>query len=172
MTNYWMQTFSGRKIEIENPDATEIDVEDIAHHLSHICRFQGATTEFYSVAQHSCLVAAIVPSHLRLQALLHDAAEAYLGDLIYPVKRTIGAPYVDLEDRFEVAIAQRFGLPCLMTPEIKHADRVALATEQRDVMNRSHHVWNKLPDPLPETLRPMPPRPNTTAREPGSTLAV
>lgn len=157
MSGYWMQTYSGRKLVINDPDPAEIDLEDIAHHLSRICRFQGATTEFYSVAQHSVLVSQLVPPEHALQALLHDAAEAYLGDLIYPVKRTIGAPYEDLEALFERAIAQRFGLPCLMTPEIKHADQVALATERRDVMSQTRHVWQTLPPPDRMMINPLPP---------------
>ena len=156
MPDYWMQTVSGRKLVIDDPDPNEIDLGDIAHHLSQICRFQGATTSFYSVAQHSFLVSRLVPPGLALRALLHDAAEAYVGDLIYPVKRTVGAPYAEIEDRFERAIAKRFGLPGLMTPEIKHADRVALATEQRDVMSRTHHVWNVLPEPDGCVINPLP----------------
>ena len=82
-----MQTFTGRLFDPFNPDPALIDLRDIAHALGNICRFGGHSRRYYSVAEHSILVASLVPEPLRLPALLHDAAEAYLGDIITPIKR-------------------------------------------------------------------------------------
>lgn len=168
MKNFWMQTHSGRKLVLADPNPEQITLEDIAHHLSHICRFSGATREFYSVAQHSCLVAANVPAPLGVQALLHDAAEAYLGDVIWPLKQLL-PEYKVLEKRMTRAVFEAMGEGLSLLPEglwldprVLHADQVVLATEKRDVMlpTEGYHpdlVWQALPAPLDATIRPMPP---------------
>src|SRR5271156_4912831 len=80
----WIQTFTGKKFYPFNPKPQDIDIRDIAHALSNICRFTGHTKRFYSVAEHSRNVAKLVPAHMKLQALLHDASEAYLCDIARP----------------------------------------------------------------------------------------
>lgn len=116
------------------PNPEEIDIEDIAHSLAHQCRFLGHTDGHYSIAQHSVLVSTLVPAADALWGLLHDAAEAYLGDLPAPIKREPEMRvYRDAEDRLLGAIAERFGLPSLMPDSVKQADRLVLATEFRDV---------------------------------------
>lgn len=148
---HWMTTYTGKKFHYRNPFLSEICIEDIAHHLSLICRFTGACREFYSVAEHSIRVAEIVPSHLKLSALLHDAAEAYLNDISRPVK------YSHKLDETERGITRminaKFGI-ATNVPEIKYADAKLLATEARDIMPNTDG-WAELPDPLRKRIKPL-----------------
>lgn len=122
---------SGKKISLSAPTISMIDIKDIAAALSKICRFGGQVNTFYCVAQHSVVVAAMAPPQFKRQALLHDAAEAYLGDVIKPLKVMLGATYAEMEDRFEGTIAQAFSLDwsgdCY--PAVKEADLRALELE-------------------------------------------
>lgn len=102
-------TLTGKVINILNPTEDMITLQDISISLSKICRFGGHVSRFYSVAQHSVLVAALCPDFAR-EALLHDASEAYLGDVIKPLKLLLGAAYTSLEFNFETVISQKFGL--------------------------------------------------------------
>jgi 5'-nucleotidase len=139
----WMQTAGGRKFYPSAPLSDAINIEDIAHALSMICRFGGHCSEFYSVAQHSVLVTDFVTAHLHPSslsdirwALLHDAAEAYIGDMVWPLKQdTRMAGYRTIENKVERAIAAKFGLEGEMPSIVKHADLVLLATEKRDLMS-------------------------------------
>ena len=112
--------------------AEDIDIEDIAHALSMICRFGGHCSRHYSVAEHSLLVAQMVPEEYRLSALLHDASEAYLGDVIAPLKRMPGMEgYCVLERKMEQLIEEKFGVRFVDDPIIKEADLKALYIEGR-----------------------------------------
>jgi len=126
-------TISGRYFDLQHPDHSIIDIRDIAHALSHLCRFTGHTHSFYSVAQHSVLVSRFVPEHLALEGLLHDASEAYLGDVSSPLKALL-PDYRKLEEKTQQAIAEKFNLSYPFSPEIYQADKVALAAERRDLM--------------------------------------
>jgi len=127
-------TAFGNHFDIQNPDPATIDIRDIAHALSHLCRFTGHTRKFYSVAQHSVMVSRLVPKGLALEGLLHDASEAYLGDVSSPLKGLL-PDYQRLEKKVQLAIVQRFGLNCSLNLKIIHdADMAALATERRDLM--------------------------------------
>jgi uncharacterized protein len=140
-------TATGRLVDIVHPDPAAVDIRDIAHSLSRLCRWGGHVSmpgiPHYSVAQHSLMVCQHVPPALELVGLLHDATEAYLGDVIGPLKALLPA-YVELESRWALAIGERFGLGkqlAELPAEVKEADRRALATERRDLIAGS----SKLP---------------------------
>lgn len=123
------------------PATGSLFIEDIAHALAHECRFGGHVREHYSVAQHCVLVSWHVPPRLRLEALLHDAAEAYLKDIPRPFKKDPAmAGYRAVERVFESAIAVRFGLTSWDSPEVKEADLVVCAAEQRDLTRQPERL--------------------------------
>lgn len=148
------QTYSGLYLDILNPKPEDILLTDIAHHLSLLCRFNGACSQFYSVAEH-CLLASqycdfIVPPllrnrELRAAALLHDAAEAYLGDLISPLKKVL-PQFKVIEDRLQNVIYERFNI-CLSNKdriELKKIDLTMLSIERRDLMPQDGSQWESL----------------------------
>jgi hypothetical protein len=129
-------TKSGKKIHLLEPDPQEFHLADMAHALSHLCRFTGHTRHFYSVAQHSLMVSHLVPASIAKEGLLHDAAEAYIGDVSTPLKILL-PEYRLIEERLEHAIHQRFKLDfCDQNrAHIKLADTIMLATERRDLFD-------------------------------------
>ena len=127
----WLATYSGKHFNYQNPDPHSICIEDIAQALSHECRFNGHLPQFYSVAQHSVLASLIVPRHLAREALLHDAAEAYCKDIPAPLKRLL-PDYCRVEERIDRIIRLKYALAPTMSPEVKKADLIMLATERRD----------------------------------------
>lgn len=130
----WITIQSGTKFWPLDARVGDIDILDIAHALSNICRFGGHTRFFYSVSQHSVLTARRGRSLLeRRWGLLHDAAEAYLGDVIRPIKRCV-PEFKEAELRLMAVIAEKFGLPLPMPPEVKENEEVVLACEVRDLM--------------------------------------
>lgn len=151
-------TRSGYYVDFLDPNPATIHIGDIAWGLGYTCRFAGQTLAFYSVAQHSVLVSQIVPPDLARAALLHDAAEAYIGDVTRPLKQLL-PDYKAIEKRMEHAIAARFDLPLEMDPEIKRADLRLLRTEQRDLTQASQHHWQSTTgfDPLTERIEPLAP---------------
>ena len=168
----WIITHSGRKFDLANPNADMVDPTDIAHSLSMQCRFNGHTSSFYSVAQHCCLVADLVPAEHQLAALLHDATEAYVGDMVRPLKEgmrdyanAIGAPciYESTERRVWIAICQRFDVDPTLPASVKHADLVALATEKRDLMPSHPEPWPCLQGIAPTQAKIGPLNPSAAA---------
>jgi uncharacterized protein len=134
----WQRMLSGRRLDLIDPSPLDIELEDIAHGLSRVARWNGQTVgdAIFSVAQHSLLVEAIMTMHYaglskqdRLAALLHDAPEYVVGDMISPFKAVIGGDYKAVEQRLLSAIHLRFGLPAILTvaliKQIKTADGIA-----------------------------------------------
>lgn len=154
LSQVWMQTFTGRHFKPFAPHADDIAIEDIAHHLSLICRFTGAVREHYSVGQHSILVSELVPEQFALDGLIHDASEAYTNDMASPHK--LGLPdFRALEDSIQRAICEKFGRSYPIPPEVKVADQIAVATEARDLMPCATTLWKLPRNPL-TGLRVMP----------------
>ena len=149
--NCWIPTASGGRIHLLNPRPEDINPWDIATALSHLCRYNGQVKKFYSVAQHTLLVWSITDPQYHRWSLLHDAAEAYLGDMVKPLKETaVGVPFKAVEHVIMSAIRARFNLPEIEPPEVKRADLIALATE------REHVIGDTRPWPqLPPDVRPV-----------------
>jgi uncharacterized protein len=138
----WQRMLSGRRLDLLDPSPLDIEIADIAHGLARVARWNGQTsgTHIFSVAQHTLLVEAVmreesprIDDKLRLAALLHDAPEYVIGDMISPFKAVIGASYKSVEKRLLGAIHIRFGLPAELDPaierQIKAADRGAAYLE-------------------------------------------
>ncbi len=134
----WQRMLSGRRLDLLDPTPVDIEIEDIAHGLAFVARWNGQTRgDFaYSVAEHSLLVEELfgrmnpkAPVKWRLAALLHDAPEYVIGDMISPVKAAVGAGYGELDARLTAAIHIRFGLPAALPKtikaQIKRADKVS-----------------------------------------------
>jgi len=138
----WQRMLSGRRLDIIDPSPVDVEIGDIAHGLARVARWNGQTKgpEIFSVAQHSLLVEALFgagdpapPEKTRLAALLHDAPEYVIGDMISPFKAAIGGDYKRVEARLMRAIHIRFGLPADLAPDlvkrVKAADRVSAYME-------------------------------------------
>jgi hypothetical protein len=145
----YLQTVSGRWVDPFDPDPRQLDPGDIARALANQCRFGGHSRVFYSVAQHSVLVSRLVEerggdTEDAFAALMHDATEAYLGDMPHPLKHRspLGAAFKAAEQHLEQAIRERFRIKADV-PEIKRADRALLATERRAFSGESWH-WPEL----------------------------
>lgn len=153
--NDWSQTSSGKQFFPLKPDPEAICIQDIAHALSNLCRFGGHVKEFYSVAQHSIIVASLLPPELQLAGLLHDATEAYLVDIPRPLK--IALPeYKVIEERLAEVIEAKYGVS-FEDPRIKHADNVALMTEARDLLGPTPAQWGVNVQPSAIEITPMSP---------------
>jgi 5'-deoxynucleotidase YfbR-like HD superfamily hydrolase len=147
----WQRMLSGRRLDLLDPSPLDIEIEDIAHGLARVARWNGQTVgdHSFSVAQHSVVVEEIA-AHLRpglaakwrLAALLHDAAEYVIGDMISPFKTALGLDYRTFEDRLETAIHVRFGLPAHAPPDIrkliKSADRACAFYEATQLAGFTH----------------------------------
>lgn len=134
----WLTTYGGRKVDLLEPRPDDIDLLDIAHALSMICRYGGHCPRFYSVAEHSVLVSHIVPRRLALFGLLHDAHEAYLGDVITPLKNLL-PPYRDIAQKWDQAISKKFKVDLTNLPvEVHQADAMALHFEMRTLFRGPH----------------------------------
>lgn len=173
----WIRTFRGIKFHPLDIKPEDIDIDDIAHALSLVNRFTGHTQTAYSVAEHSVRVMLCVQDlatdeiHyvpttsaadsqrkiwlLMLEALLHDASEAYLADIARPIKMLPEMePYRKLEKGVEKAIAAKYGLPFPMSKIVKRADEILLCTEARDLMTLGTLDWILREAPLTETIKP------------------
>lgn len=135
---------SGEYFDLAEPEACAFQVSDIAHALGNICRFTGHTQRFYSVAEHSVICSHMVPPEDAMAALMHDAAEAFIGDVSSPLKSLL-PDYKAVEHRVEQAIWSRLDLPPTLPPSVKIADRRALAVEQRVCMGNGDEWGNGEP---------------------------
>ena len=164
----WQRMLSGRRLDLLDPSPLDIEIEDIAHGLARVARWNGQTLgpHAFSVAQHSVLVERIATTmnpawspRERLQALLHDSAEYVVGDLISPFKAALGLDYKAFETRLLEAVHIRFGLPAIpppaVTERIKAADGFAAyfeATCLAGFTEDEARIYFATPDGLPETL--------------------
>jgi hypothetical protein len=153
----WIQTFTGRQFWPMDPRAGDFDILDIAHALSNICRFTGHCTEFYSVAQHSVLVARTLPRDLQLEGLLHDAPEAYICDIARPVKPYL-ANYKTVETNIARAISEQFGVPSDLSPQVKDVDNAILVDEMETLMVTPPEPWAFYADRLGIQIDPWEPK--------------
>lgn len=160
----WQRMLSGRRLDLLDPTPVDIEIEDIAHGLAFVARWNGQTVGDwpYSVAEHSLLVEQLflrmnpmVSPKWCLAALLHDAPEYVIGDMISPVKAAVGPGYGALDERLAAAVHLRFGLPAVLpTPikaAIKRADRVSAWMEAVDIAGFQKDEANRLfgrPDPV------------------------
>ena len=153
----WQRMLSGRRLDLLDPTPMDVEVEDIAHGLAFVARWNGQTTGnfAYSVAEHSLLVEQIflrlVPKATpaqRLTALMHDAPEYVIGDMISPVKASVGPGYEELDKRLTAAIHIRFGLPAItplaLKKQIKKADKVSAWLEATQLAGFSKVEADKL----------------------------
>lgn len=135
-------TVTGEIIDIHNPVPSMFNIVDIASGLSKVCRFGGQCKHFYSVAQHSVFVASMCPQPAKLEGLMHDATEAYIGDIIKPLKNILGDSYRNIEKRFEEAIAAAFNLSADHAEVIKYFDGQALEVEAELLLFDNPVVWD------------------------------
>jgi 5'-deoxynucleotidase YfbR-like HD superfamily hydrolase len=156
-TRAWQRMLSGRRLDLLDPTPMDIEVEDIAHGLAFVARWNGQTIGdyAYSVAEHSLLVEEIfsrdnpgIAAKWKLAALLHDAPEYVIGDMISPVKAAVGPNYGELDERLTAAIHIRFGLPAKLPAEIKRrikeADKVSAWLESTQIAGFSTSEADKL----------------------------
>lgn len=151
----WIATFTGLAVYPMDLRPSEICIQDIAHSLSMQCRFNGHCLGYYSVAEHSVLVArALMVNHRAsaLTGLLHDATEAYLTDVPRPVKPFL-VGYKEAERRAWLAIAERFGLPQELPAEVHEADNRILFDEKAQNMGPCEQEWSWSLEPLGVTLQ-------------------
>lgn len=142
----WMQTATGRQFWPLDPRPEEIHIDDIAAALAKLCRFSGHCLRFYSVAEHCVHVMRAAPKHLKLTALLHDASEAYLCDVIRPIKPHL-SNYLDIESRLERAIALRYRLEWPWPWVVKRIDTAILADERDQAMAPPPQPWTQTTEP-------------------------
>lgn len=167
----WIQTYSGRRFWPLDPRTEDVCLDDIAHALSNLCRFTGHVKTFYSVAQHCVLASRAVHPDVAMLALLHDAAEAYLGDIARPWKRFLHVhadglhePLRQVEGTLLATILNAFMVPAEFLPlslwqEVERIDLVMLATEKRDLLGAGpkwQHEYDGH-EPLPERISPWTP---------------
>ena len=166
----WQRMLSGRRLDLLDPTPVDIEIEDIAHGLAFVARWNGQTKGdyAYSVAEHSLLVTDIfttqnpnAPVKWQLAALLHDAPEYVIGDMISPVKAAVGPSYGELDDRLTAAIHIRFGLPAqipvTIKKQIKAADKISAWLEAVQIAGftaaEADRFFGKIDSNMAETLQ-------------------
>jgi len=137
----WMHTYTGRKFYPLDPREDEINIIDIAHALSMNCRYNGHTKKFYSVAEHCVLMTDYLPQELKLAGLLHDSAEAYMSDLIHPIKKNMPKFY-EIENRLLNRIYQRYNIEIIEDEWdfVKQIDFDIAGDEKEQAMNNPNNI--------------------------------
>lgn len=154
----WIMTHTGKRFRPFAPDPADIDIRDIAHALSLICRYGGHPSGFYSVAEHSVLLSRAVPAEMAFDALMHDAAEAYLGDIPRPIKRAKEmTAWRDAEWIVETAIGKKFGCRLPMDAELAAFDSRMILDEWRQLMPRTEEDIGVSGAPMGVTVACWPP---------------
>jgi 5'-deoxynucleotidase YfbR-like HD superfamily hydrolase len=136
----WIETYTGKKFYPQEPKWEDIDIADVAHSLSNKCRFSGATYRFYSVAQHSVHICEFTPEPWKMEALLHDAAEAYFPDIPHPMKPFM-RELAQMEEAIHSAVARRFNLDHPWPAIVKRLDNEIIADEARCLMHTGGREW-------------------------------
>lgn len=136
----WMISYKGNRLYPLDLRPDDIDIEEIAHSLSNICRFGGHCKEFYSVAQHSVIVTDLLTSEFKLCGLLHDSTEAYCGDMVRPLKKSL-PEFERIETNIWTQIALKFGLPMYLPLEVQVEDARVLLMEKRDILVHHEQGW-------------------------------
>ncbi|CAH2399580.1 conserved hypothetical protein [Mesorhizobium ventifaucium] len=142
---------SGRIFDFLDPHGSDFTIDDVAHGMAHICRYAGQCRDFYSVAEHSLLVCDVAVD-CPYEALLHDAAEAFIGDVTRPLKQLL-PEYKAIETNVEDAIAKRFGLNRSCRDAVKTADLSVLAAEQAQVMAPGTDSWAREAGVVPAEVK-------------------
>lgn len=144
-----IETHLGVMIDVRNPKPEDIQIEDIAHSLARECRYGNFVTDFYSVAQHSCLLAKYACNKLHkpprevMRALMHDSPEAYIGDWPHPIKNMpeFKEPLLLLEENLITAIETALDVPVRMEPWLHDIDRRIVCDERAHIKNATGNVW-------------------------------
>ena len=153
----YLSTCSGKQFCLQAPDSSLIDIEDIARGLAYQCCYIGQTNFYYSLAQHSLLVATLVPPMYRLAALLHEAAAVYFGDMAGALRQLL-PEFASIETRTMMAIGEKFSVSGFDAPAIKRAHLIAQATEHRDLRPTIEmHNSPACPVPVPRRIEFMSP---------------
>lgn len=151
MSDNWIGLLSGARMDYDNPEESDVTLDDLASALSNICRFSGHLPCFYSVAQHLVNTSRIVPVEFAFDALMHDTAEAFTNDLPTPLKWSLPI-FKELEVKIESAMSRRFGFNYPYVPEVKLADTQMLLLEKKYV-KLDDREWPNYPDLAPEVER-------------------
>lgn len=148
----WMRTRSGGRFYPADPQPEDINILDLASGLSRECRYGGQMPGWYSVAEHSLLVAQALPAHLKLQGLMHDAPEGLIRDMTRPNKVLL-PDYQALEDKVWRVVATKFGLPYELDPLVKIADEAVLLAERMQLFPDDRSDWSIKGAPADVTIK-------------------
>lgn len=158
-SDVWIGTYTGKQFRPFAPRPEDVDIRDIAHSLANQCRFNGHCSHFYSVAEHSVEVSNYVPVADALWGLLHDAAEAYVSDIVRPIKGLLrfsdgwsATSFREAENRILRVMAERFDMPWPVPESVDHADLAMLATERLQLFDDRQPAWGDIDGVAPYSV--------------------
>lgn len=158
----WIQTYSGKKFSLVDPQPEDVDIVDVIAALGNVVRFAGHCRGAYTVLQHSVHVCDACPDEFRYDGLMHDAPEAYYGDITRPMKDVLSklfdGQFSRWTEKIDRVVHYALGIPWPVPRPVKHADCVVLATEARDLMGPLLELWRCMPPPLKREIVPLPPQ--------------